>query len=136
MFESVFESFGKATETTMRSQQEMFQKMWKAWAENTPQFAAPRGESMQKYQKKCQEFFNEMLQKQRGTLETQYKAGLASMEEAFKLSEAKDFEELRAKTVELWQKSCDALKKSYEAQVQDFQAAVTKWTEIFTKSEA
>jgi hypothetical protein len=135
MFDPVFESLRKATETTVQMQQEMFKKFAVLWP-GLPASQSVLTEPMQKFQKKWNELFEETLKKQRETLETQFKAGLQNIEEAFRLAEVKDFEELRAKTLELWQKTFEALKKTYEAQARDFQAAMGKWTELFTKGAA
>jgi hypothetical protein len=89
-----------------------------------------------KFQKKFLEVMGELIKKQREALEAQFSAGLKNIEEAFHLAEAKDPEELRAKTIELWQKSFQCLRQTYEAQVRDFQAAATKWAELYTKGAA
>jgi len=89
-----------------------------------------------KFQKKCAETAGELIKKQRQLLEAQFCAGLQSIEDAFHLAEAKDPEELRAKTAELWQKTFEVLRQSCETQVRDFQAAVVKWTELVTKGAA
>ena len=135
MFDAVFESFKKATETTLQMQQELFKKWTSLWPV-TSLSQVPWAEQTQKFQKKWIEFVDETLKKQRQVLEAQYQAGLQKIEEAFRLAEAKDFEELRAKTLELWQKSFEYLKQTYEAQVKDFQATLSKWTELATKGAA
>ena len=58
---------------------------------------------------------------------------MKTLDEAFHLGEAKDADELRKKTEELWHKGFDQLKEVTEAQMKDFQEAVTKWTETATK---
>jgi hypothetical protein len=134
MFEQVFENLRKATDSTIHMQQEMYQKwlgLWPVMPPSAPTFGEPA-----KFQKKWMEIAADLLKKQRETLETQFSAGLKQIEEAFRLTEAKDPEEMRARTVELWQKSFEALRKLYEAQVRDFQGAITKWTELYTKGAA
>jgi hypothetical protein len=135
MFESVFESLKSATETTVKMQQEMFKK----WASQWPGLPAPPqnwNEQVQKYQKKWTECVDETLKKQREALEAQFKVGLTHIEEAFRLGEAKDIEQLHAKTLELWQKTFDALRQIYEALVHDFQAMAGKWTDLVSKGAA
>ena len=70
------------------------------------------------------------------SLEAQFNAGVKTIEESFRLCEAKDPEELRARTVELWQKTFDSLRQVYDAQAKDFQTAVVKWGELVTKGAA
>ena len=59
-----------------------------------------------------------------------------NLEASFKLAEAKEFEELRTKTMELWRKSLDCLKQTFDAQVGEFQAAADEWSELFGKGAA
>jgi len=135
MFEQVFESLRTATTTSINMQQELFNKWLGFW----PGVASlPTGgtDQVQIIKKKWVELTAEMVKKQRETLEAQFKAGLKNIDESFRLAKAKDPEELRAKTVELWQKSVECMRQMYEAQLRDFQAAVGKWTELMTKGAA
>jgi hypothetical protein len=135
MFEPVFETFKKATETTLQMQQEMFKK-WAAFWPNVPVPPPVWGEQVQKFQKQWAELYEETARKRRETLEAQFKVGLKSIEDAFNLAHAKDPEELRAKTIELWQNVFEALRQAYESQVHDFQAVISRWTEMVTKGAA
>jgi hypothetical protein len=132
MFENVFDNLRKATDVTIEMQQELFKK----WVSLFPTaFPAPFSEPM-KIPKKWAEVVGELITKQRQALETQFSAGLRNIEEGFRVAQTKDPEELRAKTVELWQKTFDCLRQTYEAQTRDFQIAVGKWTELMTKGAA
>ncbi len=135
MFEEVFENLRKATETTVQAQQEMFRKWVGLWA-GVPPSPSAWGEQVQKFQKKWNQTVAELLKKQRASLEAQFSAGLRNIEETFHLATAKDPEEFRAKTLELWSKTFDYLRQTAEAQLRDFQTAMEKWTEIVTKNVA
>jgi len=135
MFEQVFESLRTATTTSIQMQQEMFNK-WASFWPGVASFAAGGTDQVQKAKKKWVELTTDMVKKQRETLEAQFNAGLKHIEESFRLAKAKDPEELRAKTVELWQKSVECMRQMYEAQLRDFQGAVVKWTELMTKGAA
>jgi hypothetical protein len=135
MFEPVLDSLKKATETTMQMQQEMFKK-WAALWPGVPASAPAWGDQAQKFQKKWSEFIEETLKKQRESLEAQFAAGRRNLESALKMGQAKDVEELRAKTLEMWQQSFDTMRQLFEAQISEFQAAVAKWTELMTKGAA
>ena len=132
MFEQVFENLRTATEANMQMQQELMKK-WVAMWPGVP--AAPNGGADQflKAQKKWVEFMGEMVKKQREIMEAQFSAGMKNIEEAFRLAEVKNPEELRTKTIELWQKIFDSMRQTYEAQMRDFQAAVAKWAELMMK---
>jgi hypothetical protein len=138
MFEPVFENLRKATEVGIQMQQEMFKKWVSLWpgVPGMPTVPAVGTEPFIKFQKKLAEFAGDAVKKQRETLETYFSIGLRNIEEAFHLADAKNPEELRAKTIELWQKSFECIRQMYDAQVRDFQAAVAKWTELVMKGAA
>jgi hypothetical protein len=134
MFEQVFESLRKASNSAIEVQQEMFKRwvsLWPGMNGSPPAFGDP-----QTLQKKWMEVGGELIKKQRETLEAQFGAGMRNIEEAFHLAEVQNAEELRAKTVELWRKTFDCLRQTYEAQTRDFQAAVARWTELMMKGTA
>ena len=138
MFEQVYDSLRTATESSIHMQQEMF-KTWIGMWPGVPAMGNGGGEPFKKYQKfqqKWAEFVADMVKKQREVMEAQFSAGLKNIEEAFRLGEIKDPEEVRAKTIELWQKAVEFMRQMYEAQMRDFQAAVMKWTEMVTKGNA
>ncbi len=84
-------------------------------------------------QKQWLEFVNDLVKRERATLESQFSAGLKNIEEAFRLAEVKDPKELRTKTIEFWQKSIDCMRQMYEAQIRDVQTAAVEWTELVLK---
>ena len=134
MFEQVFESLRTMTEANIHMQQEMLKKWAGMWA-GVPK---PGGgdEQILKAQNTWAECMTEAARKQRETLEAQFNSGVKTVEEAFRLCEAKDPEELRTRTVELWEKTFDSLRRVYDAQARDFQTAVVKWGELVTKGAA
>ena len=134
MFDQVFESLHKAADSALGMQQELFKKwlgLWPGVMTSPVGFGEPI-----KLQKKWVEVVGEMVKKERESLEAQFSAGLRQIEEAFRLAEAKDPQELRARTIQLWQKTFECLRQTYEAQLRDFQAAVTRWTELVMKGGA
>jgi hypothetical protein len=138
MFEPVFENLRKATEVGIQMQQDLFKKWVSLWPgmPGMPTVPAVGTEPFIKSQKKWVEFAGDMVKKQRETLEMYFSIGLRNIEEAFHLADTKNPEELRAKTIELWQKSFECIRQLYDAQVRDFQAAAAKWTELVMKGAA
>jgi hypothetical protein len=134
MFDQVFDSLRKAADSGLAMQQELFKKWVGLWP-GVPTAPAGLGEPV-KFQKKWVEVIGDLIKKERESLEAQFSAGLRNIEEAFRLAEAKDPQELRAKTIELWQKTFEVLRQTYENQLRDFQAAVAKWTELVMKGAA
>jgi hypothetical protein len=135
MFDQVFETLRQATATSLHLQQEMVKKWVSLWMDMP--FAVPPGtEQVRQFQKKWADFVGDLIKRQREVTEAQLQAGLEGIEKAFHVGEAKNVEELRARTLELWQKCFEALKVAYEAQGQEFQRAMEKWTELVTKPAA
>jgi hypothetical protein len=134
MFDQVFDSFRKATEINVQMQQELF-KRWAALWPGMPGAPEPaRTEPAQAFPKKWAETINELVKRQQETQKEMFAAGLKQMEETFQLAEVKDVDALRARTFELWQKSFQFMQQAYEAQFRDFQAAVARWAEMFTRA--
>jgi hypothetical protein len=134
MFASVLENMGKISGATVQMQQELFKKWFSLWPGIPGIPAYPTGwtDQVQKVQKKWVEAVSELLRRQRATVEAQFKAGQVNIEKAFQIGEAKTPEELRAKTIELWQKCFEAVREASEAQVRDFTVAMEKWFELMT----
>jgi hypothetical protein len=91
-------------------------------------------EQMQQVQKKWAETVGELLKKQRVSTEALFKAGVENLEKAFQGGEVKTPEEMRAKTLELWQKCFEGMRQAWEAQIRDFQMVVARFTEMMTKA--
>lgn len=134
MFQNVMENFRQASEATVHLQQEMFKNWINLWPSLSA--ASPNGEAAQQFQKKWAESLGELVKKQNEVTETQFKAGLQNIEKAFGLAQAKSPEELRAKSLELWQQCFDNLKQVTEAQLKGFESAMEKWCKMMKKSTA
>ena len=132
-YEQVFEGFRKTAESAVQMQHELFRQWTAAW----PGFPKPQGisaEQVQNFQKEWTLAMAELTRKYQELWDRQYKAGLESVEGAWRLSEAKNSDELRLKMTELWQKSFDSLKDLAQIQMRNFQTAVEKWMELARKT--
>ena len=142
MFDEVLNNFRKATDSTIQIQQEMFRQWLQQWSSlpgvPTPGSVLAKGwaDQIQAFQKKWSETVTDMLNKHRETLDAQYRAGIRTIEDAFKVAEAKDPEQFRKLTEELWRHSFDCLKNTVESQLRDFQAAAEKGLEVMSKAAA
>jgi hypothetical protein len=134
MFDQVFDNFKKAAEANIQLQQELFKKWFSLWPGVPSVPAWP--EKMQQFQKKWAETVSELLKKQREYTESLFKAGVENLEKAFQFGEVQTPEELRAKTMELWQKCFDSMRQAWETQMADFQMVVSRFAEMMTKSAA
>jgi len=138
MFDQILDNYRKATEATMRVQQEMMRNWAIAWPQmpGLPIPGANWAGQAQDAQKKWADTITDMLTKHRETLDAQYRAGIRTIEDAFRVGEAKDPEQFRKLTEELWRQSFECLKAVTEAQMRDVQAAMQKWLEAASQGAA
>jgi len=153
MFDMILENYRKATESTIKLQQDVLRNMTMQWPQmfgaqtfGLPFLGGPASgsampgaawlEQLGDAQKKWGETVTELLNKHRESLDAQYKAGIRTIEEAFKVGEAKDPQQFRRLTEELWKHSFECLKTVAEAQTRDVQAAMEKFYEVASKSAA
>jgi hypothetical protein len=135
MFNQVFENFRQATEATIDLQQEMFKTWVNLWP-GVPATSTSWSAEVREFQRKWADAVDEMLKRQRDVTGAHFKAGLQNIDKAFKLGEAKTAEELRAKSLELWQKCFEDLRQVYESQLKGFEGAMEKWVELTKKGAA
>jgi hypothetical protein len=139
MFDQALDNLRKATEATMQFQQEMFRQWVQKCAEmpGVPTPAAPFGkdfvEQIHAFQKQWAEGVTGLLNKHRETLDAQYQAGIRTIEETFRATDAKDPERFRKLVDELWRQSFECLKTMIESQLREYQAAAEKGFEAVSK---
>jgi hypothetical protein len=148
MFDQILDNYRKAAESTIQFQQEMLRNLTQQWPQMsgvpTPGAAsteqaqtawkgAASTAQAQAARQKWSETITDMLNKHRETLDSQYRAGIQTIEDAFRVGEAKDPEQVRKLTEELWRQSFDSLKTTVESQMREFQAAMEKWVEVASK---
>lgn len=134
------DNYRRATEATLQMQQDLFQKWTSQWGQ-VPQGAFPGAavmgtryfEQLDALRRKLAHTVTEILNKHRETLDTQYRAGIHTIEEAFRVGEAKDPEQYRKLVEELWRQNFECLKTVVEAQSRDLQEAAQKWFEVISK---
>jgi hypothetical protein len=138
MFDQVFDNFRKATETTMQAQQDLFRQWMSQWSTFPLTPEAPKGdvvpEQILSHQKQWGDNVTALMTRHCEALDAQYRAGIKTIEDALRTTEAKSPEEFRKLTEELWRNSFEVLKQTIENQVHDFQTAIEKWTELITKN--
>ncbi|MBV8130807.1 MAG: hypothetical protein JO114_24415 [Planctomycetaceae bacterium] len=157
MFDMILENYRKATESTMKLQQDVLRNWTMQWPQmfgaqtfghpsdpGIPSTGGPASgsttpgaawlEQLSDAQKKWGQAVTDMLNKHRESLDAQYKAGIRTIEEAFKVGEATDPQQFRRFTEELWKHSFECLKTVAEAQTRDVQAAMEKFYEVASKS--
>jgi hypothetical protein len=138
MFDQILDNYRKAAEATMRLQQDMM-KNWALPWHQMPGFPMPGANwagQVQAAQKKWADSITDMLTKHRETLDAQYRAGIRTIEDAFRVGEARDPEQFRKLTEELWRQSFECLRAVTEAQMRDLQSAMQQWCEVASQGAA
>jgi hypothetical protein len=137
MLDQVMDTFRKATESTLNLQQQMLQQWTQQWS-SMPGLgtASPNGaatEQLQSLYKQVTSTVTDLLKKHREALDAQYAAGIRTIEEAFRVGEAKDPVQFLKLTEEFWKHSFECLRTLSEEQVKGVQAATQKWLETVSK---
>lgn len=128
MFDQLFESFRKASESSLHAQQEMFKQWMQQWP-SAPLLTAGIPGDWVDVQKRWIESATEALNKHRSLLDSNYKSGIDVIGQAFRVSEAKNPEEYRRLVEDLWRKLYDTFKTQSEAQFRELQSVTEKWIE-------
>jgi len=142
MFDQVLDNFRKASESTIQLQQEMFRQWTRHWAQATgvsktatATFADPGAwaEQFREFQKYWAKSVTDLLKKHKDTLDAQYESGVKTIEDAFRVADAKDPAQYRRLTEELWRHSFDCLKTVVEDQLREFQTMSETFSEAASK---
>jgi hypothetical protein len=129
MDDQLFDSFRKASASSLQMQQEMLKQWterWAAGASQTPNAAADAG---QQAQKRWLALGIELLEKHRASLDSTYAAGIQLIAQSFRTAESKSSDEYRRLTEDLWRKLFDTYKRQTEAQFDAFKTWSTKSAE-------
>jgi hypothetical protein len=135
MFDQILDTLRKATESTIQFQQEIYRQWVQVAGVLDPGAASGSSwaDQARASQKRWAETLTDLLNQHRKTLDSQYRAGIRIIEDAFRVTEAKDPEQFRKLTEELWRQSLDCLKTVSESQLRDFQAAVERGIEAVSQ---
>ena len=133
VYEEVFQNMRKAAEANLKMQQDMFHQWTTLW----PGFPSPQSmwlDKVRDFQRRWGTTMSDLARKHRDTLDRQYQAALESLEEALRVSESSTPEEFRQRTEQLYRKTLDCMREVSEAQMKEFQEAMSKWSELLTKT--
>jgi len=133
VYEEVFENMRKAGEANLKMQQELLHRWTALW----PGFPSPQSmwlDKVRDFQRQWASAISDLARKHRDTFDRQYQAALESLEEALRLGESSNPEEFRKRTEQLCRKTLDCLREVSEAQMKEFQDAISKWSELVTKT--
>jgi len=140
MFETIFDDYRKAVDSSFKMQQQMYRQWMNGWPVKPPgEAGATDGGSVQDriraYQQQWNETLAETLGKHREILDAQYQSGIEAIHAAFRTTEAKTPEEYWRLTQEFWRKSIDSYKSAFEAQSKYVQGLAAMWAEMITRGK-
>ena len=133
VYEQVFDNVRKAAEANLKMQQEVFRQWTTLW----PGLPTPQTvwvEKVRDFQKQWGNTVSDLARQHRETFDRQYQAALESLEEALRVGESSNPEEFRQRTEQLCRKTLDCMREVSEAQMKEFQDAMSKWSELVTKT--
>ena len=128
MFDQLFETFRKASESSLQAQQDLFKQWLQQWP-TTPLNPSGVPTDWGDMQKRWLEATTETLNKQRALVDSTYRSGIDLIQHAFKVAEARSPEDYRRLVEELWRKLSDTFKAQSESQFREIQTATEKWLE-------
>lgn len=133
VFEEFFQNIRKASEASLKMQQDLLSQWTSIWPGlPTPQTAWII--QMQGLRKKWIDTVSDLARKHRDVVDRQYQAAIESLDAALNITDASTPEEFRRRSEQLCRKTLECMKELSETQVREFQEAVTKWTDLMAKA--
>jgi hypothetical protein len=126
MFDLLFESFRKASESSMQVPMDILKNL----TQQLPTASGAGMEWSQTLQKRWAELTIESLNKHRGSLDSTYRSGIQLIEQTVRISDVKSSADYQRTVEELWRKLLDVLKEQSEAQIRDLQTWAAKSLEM------
>ena len=126
MFDLLFESFRKASESSMQVPMDIIKNL-------TQQLPSASGAGMEwsnTFQKRWAELALESLKKHRESLDSTYRTGIQLLEQTLRVSDVKSSADYQKIVEELWRKLLDVFKEQSESQVRDLQTWAAKSFEM------
>jgi hypothetical protein len=134
MFDQMFDTFRKATESTLRIQQAMLFGLPGQWLSTPSNTNGAVIDRMQAFQKRWIELTVDSLNGHRESLNSMYKSGIQMIEQAYRLAEAKSPDEYGRRVEDLWRKMFQVVKDQSETQRRDLQKGVENCLEMVPKA--
>jgi hypothetical protein len=121
MFEQLFDTYRKTSESWLQMQQDMFRNAAQQWMTPSQNAANPATEWGRGFQKRFLELAVEVLNRHRESLDATYKSGIEMLQQLSRVSESKSAEEYRRGLEDLWRKWFESVKTQSESQFRNVQ---------------
>ena len=136
MYDQMFETYRKTSESWLQMQQDMFKNVVQQWLSATPHTAGVASDWNRTFQKRWMELAVEILNKHRESIDAMYRSVIQLIEQSSRMSEAKSAEEYRRVVEEMWRKWFESVKNQSESQFRDVQNWAGKSLEIVQNAQA
>ena len=136
MYDQLFETYRKTSESWLQMQQDMFKNVVQQWLSATPNAAGVASDWNRTFQKRWIELAVEILNKHRESIDAMYRSVIQLIEQSSRMSEAKSSEEYRRIVEEMWRKWFESVKTQSESQFRDVQNWAGKSLEIVQSAQA
>jgi hypothetical protein len=135
MFEQLFESLRKASESSLIGQQQLLDQWIQQWP--SPPLGAPGtgAEWATSLRKRWTDSLSEGLNRHREIFDTAYRSGIQLIEQALRVSDVKSGDEYRRSIEELWRKVSDTAKEQVETQLRELHKTAERWLELAHKAQ-
>jgi hypothetical protein len=136
MFDQMFETYRKTSESWLQMQQDMFRNVMQQWMAASPAATGAATDWNRNFQKRFLDLAVEILNRQRQSLDGTYKSAIEILEQSSRISEAKTAEEYRRGVEDLWRRWFESVKTQSESQFRDVQNWAGKSLEIVQSAQA
>jgi hypothetical protein len=130
MFDQLFDTYRKTSESWLQAQQEMFRNVTQQWLSTPPGATAAGSEWNRALQKRWLDLAVEIMNRHRESIDTMYRSVIQVVEQTSRMSEAKSTEEYRRGVEDLWRTWFESVKSQSESQIRDVQNWAGKSLEI------
>jgi hypothetical protein len=135
MFDQLFDSFRRTSESSLQMQQEMFRPLTQQWGSAPAGAPGLSGDWGRSFHKRWYELAMDGLNRHREALNATYKSGIQMIEQAFRATEAKSSDDYRQTVEDLWKRMFDNFRDQSEAQFRDFKTWAEKSLEMVQKTD-
>jgi hypothetical protein len=135
MYDQMFETYRKSSESWLQMQQDMFRNVAQQWLTTPPSTAGMATDFHRNVQKRWMELAIEILNRHRESLDTTYRSLIQLVEQTSKMSEVKSSDEYRRGVEEMWRNWFETVKSQSETQFRDVQTWAGKSLEIVQSAQ-
>lgn len=136
MYDQVFDSYRKASESWLQMQQELLKKVVQQPLSAPTADGGPTADWARNVQKRGTELAIEVLNRQRESIDALYKSVMSLLERSAQVSEAKSPEDYRRASEDLWKKWFETFTSQSETQLRDIQSLAGLSLEIARGAQA